>query len=350
MDLPSPPFTVASLCCGNGTADIALQLAVPNARTVLCLEREAHAIASLVRAMEAGVLAPAPVWTDVRTFDGRPWRGRIHCLIATYPCQPFSAAGKRPGEADPRHLWPDIARIIDDAKPAMVFLENVRGHLRLGFQRVCEDLREMGYETRAGLFSAEEMGMPHGRIRLFALAVSRRSGRWGASGTLGNTRSARRDGSTGTGIRTDRWPPQTPRSGEACVEHATGDDGTLHSRQRDERIGTPYHGGAGSFVRPFLFPPYRTGDWERWAEVLVSHPWLRPSLSQAEAEHLLLGMADGMARQLEFSRERVDRIGAVGLGIAPVSLAMAFVLLACDSGIADWTGTELVFRDGVLNE
>ena len=87
-------------------------------------------------------------------------------------CQPFSCAGKQQGANDPRHLWPDVARIIREVRPPLVFLENVPNHLRLGFREVGEELSGMGYRFEAGLFSAEEVGAPHRRERLFVLAHS----------------------------------------------------------------------------------------------------------------------------------------------------------------------------------
>jgi DNA (cytosine-5)-methyltransferase 1 len=138
------------------------------------VEREAYAAAILVARMEDAVLDPAPVWDDVASFDGRGWRGCVDILLAGYPCQPFSLAGKRQGAADSRHLWPHVARVIAECEPPFVFLENVSHHLRLGFPEVAECLVGMGYRLAAGLFTASEVGAPHRRERLFALACRER--------------------------------------------------------------------------------------------------------------------------------------------------------------------------------
>ena len=114
-----------------------------------------------------------PVWDDVATFDGRPWRGAVDIVAAGYPCQPFSVAGRRLAAADPRHLWPHVARIVGEVEPPFVFLENVAHHLRLGFPEVAGDLVGMGYRLAAGLFTAAEVGAPHRRERLFILAHPR---------------------------------------------------------------------------------------------------------------------------------------------------------------------------------
>lgn len=162
-------FTLLSLCSGIGGLDLGVGLAVPAARTICHVEIEAPACALLEKAMSNGLLHAAPIWTDLRRFDGKAWRGAVDCIVAGYPCQPFSVAGKRLGESDERHLWPHVARIVGEVEPVLVFLENVPGHLQLGFERVVADLRGMGYSVAAGLFTAEEVGAPHRRERLFIL-------------------------------------------------------------------------------------------------------------------------------------------------------------------------------------
>ncbi|MBU2652629.1 MAG: DNA cytosine methyltransferase, partial [Bacteroidetes bacterium] len=132
----SAPLCGIALCAGYGGLELGLHIAEPRYRTVCFVEREAHAAAALVTRMEDEAVDRAPVWDDVKSFDGRPWRGRVHILTAGYPCQPFSSSGRRRGTKDPRHLWPDVARIVGEAEPEWVFLENVLGHLDLGFSEV----------------------------------------------------------------------------------------------------------------------------------------------------------------------------------------------------------------------
>ncbi len=169
MDRPEQPIHVLSLCSGGGGLDRGVELAIPGARTICYVEREGFAVAYLVAAMEAGSLRPAPCFTNLRSFDGRPWRGIVDIITAGYPCQPFSYAGKRIGADDPRHLWPHVARIIGEVEPGLVFLENVPGHVSLGFPEVLEELRSLGYQATAGLYSAEEVGSSQKRERLFIL-------------------------------------------------------------------------------------------------------------------------------------------------------------------------------------
>ncbi len=160
-----------SLCAGAAGLDLGLHIALPAYRTVCYVEREAYAAAVLVARMEDASLGRAPVWDDVATFDGRGWRGCVDIISAGYPCQPFSLAGHMRGSDDPRHLWPHIARVVRECAPPFVFLENVAHHLRLGFPEVARDLVGLGYRIAAGLFTAAEVGAPHRRERLFALAT-----------------------------------------------------------------------------------------------------------------------------------------------------------------------------------
>ena len=95
---------------------------------------------------------------------------RVDVIAGGYPCQPFSTAGKRGGSDDPRHLWPEMLRAISVLRPRVAFLENVRGHYSLGFDRVLGDLADIGYDCEWEIVSAQSVGAPHRRERLICLA------------------------------------------------------------------------------------------------------------------------------------------------------------------------------------
>lgn len=168
--MDSHTFRILSLCSGVGGIELGFKLAAPSARTVGYVENEAFACSILEARMQDKTLDEAPIWTDLKTFNGRAWRGKVDCLTGGYPCQPFSVAGKKLAEKDPRHLWPEIKRLITEIEPPICFFENVGGHLRLGFEQVANDLSSLGYKVKAGLFTAQEVGAPHKRERLFILA------------------------------------------------------------------------------------------------------------------------------------------------------------------------------------
>jgi len=168
VDCPKE-LTCISLCTGYEGIGLGIERAGTSLKPLAYVEIEAFACANLVAKMEAGVLAAAPIWTDIKTFDGGPFRDRVDLVTGGYPCQPFSSAGKRKGKGDPRHLWPYIREIIKAVRPVFCFFENVDGHLSLGFAKVQSSLRHMGYRVEAGLFTAAEAGAPHRRKRLFIL-------------------------------------------------------------------------------------------------------------------------------------------------------------------------------------
>ncbi len=171
MDNPFQSPAILSLCPGFIGLERGLQRAIGKINVVAFLEIEAFIITNLLAGMQSGVLDAAPIWTDIKTFDPKPFCGKIHGITGGYPCQQFSTAGKRKGAQDPRHLWPFIRTIVGTTKPVWCFFENVSAHLSLGFDVVYKDLRDLGFAVEAGIFSAEEAGAPHERERLFILAI-----------------------------------------------------------------------------------------------------------------------------------------------------------------------------------
>ena len=107
-----------------------------------------------------------PIYDDVRTLDATRL-GRIDIVTGGYPCQPFSQAGKRQGEKDERHLWPEMLRIIKSCKPRYVVAENVAGHVNMGLDQVLTDLENQGYTTRPIIIPACAKNAPHRRDRVW---------------------------------------------------------------------------------------------------------------------------------------------------------------------------------------
>lgn len=122
---------------------------------------------------------------DVKTFDATPFRGRLSVLSGGFPCQPFSAAGKRAGTSDDRYLWPEMFRIIREARPTYVVAENVRGLLSwndgMVLDTVCADLEGEGYEVLPVVLPAASVNAPHRRDRIWIVAYrhgDRQQRRW----------------------------------------------------------------------------------------------------------------------------------------------------------------------------
>ena len=121
-----------AICAGVEGIELGLRLVEPEYRTVCYVEGELYTAAILRTRMEEALLDEAPIWDDVKTFNGKSWRGKVDIITAGFPCQPWSVAGKQEGTKDERWIWPDIARIIGEVRPGYVFLENVQASLIKG--------------------------------------------------------------------------------------------------------------------------------------------------------------------------------------------------------------------------
>jgi DNA (cytosine-5)-methyltransferase 1 len=172
VDIAEELPTVISFCSGYGGIERGLDLAGVKHRVIAYVEIEAFAIANLVAKMESGQLVPAPIFTDLKTFPAHLFRDCVDIITGGYPCQPFSAAGKRLGTEDPRHLWPYILDHIRSIRPVRCMFENVEGHISLGLREVIGDLEGAGYDAAWGIFSASEVGAPHQRKRVYIVADS----------------------------------------------------------------------------------------------------------------------------------------------------------------------------------
>ena len=161
-----------ALCAGVGGLELGIERVFDGYRTVAFVEGEAFAASNLVKKMEEGSLAPAPIWSDLRTFDGIPWRGKVDVLSAGFPCQPFSIAGKREGVEDSRHLWPSVSSIIGQVRPSIIVLENVPGVIDAAGLGIAGNLSQMGYDFAWGIVRASEAGAPHRRARFFGVALN----------------------------------------------------------------------------------------------------------------------------------------------------------------------------------
>ena len=291
--------THLSLCSGYGGIDLGLRRAIPDLRTIAYAEIEAFAVENLLARMEGGALDPAPVWPDLKSFPWESFRDRVDILSGGYPCQPFSAAGKRLGGEDPRHLWPYIADGIRLLRPKFCFFENVEGHITLGLREVIADLGRLGYTATWGIFSARECGAPHQRKRVFILAD-----RDCQRGQLSNWwRKSAEQMLVSNGKERGAWPsrpgePQHSWEPPRVVGNADSPRSQEWTGQRGTRLqGTHANGGT---------------DAERQAQ---------PALG---------GDADGATRGMDYAKlcvscdNRTDELRLLGNGVVPATATLAF--------------------------
>lgn len=364
---------ILSLCAGVGGLELGINLALglrgEQSRGILYVEREAAAAASLVASMEAGWLHQAPIWSDLLTFDARPWRGLVHILASGDPCQDNSVAGKREGEEGERFLAPEVIRVADECRPDLIFRENVPGNADGQLAAITPSLEGLGYRVAAGIFSSAETGNTMRRERLFIMAerkdrpwgMGARSAReclsniGGGGGSVGSADSIRheRAGSTrgrrrrSQNANSDMERAEVERCGDGWLSHEPGRgsirraafDGTgdgsrktlgrpsgaePQGQQRGQHhsAGWQVKGGysliSGRAVLPPAVIPGPTDS--RWINVLDRFPELQPTLSKEEAESHVRRGFDAVAY-------RVERLRATGNGVDPLAAAYAFLSL-----------------------
>jgi len=189
VDITKP--TLISFCAGYGGLELGIERAIGRSCNVLAYsEIESFVVENLVAKMEAGLLPAAPIWSNLRTFPSEAFSGMVDILCGGFPCQPFSHAGKRAGDEDPRHLFPYIKRAAEVMRPGLIFLENVEGLLSAKLAgdgwadpagtpilvHIFRELERVGYRCTAGIFSASEVGAPHQRKRVFVLGYDKSRG------------------------------------------------------------------------------------------------------------------------------------------------------------------------------
>ena len=305
--------TVISFCSGYGGIERGIELAGVEHRVIAYVEIEAFAIANLVAKMESGQLDPAPIWTDLKTFPAHLFRGAVDIITGGYPCQPFSAAGQRKGEDDPRHLWPTIREHIETIRPDKCFFENVEGHISLGLSTVISDLEEDGFRTAFGIFSAREVGAPHQRKRVYI---------------MGNTK---------------HYGPSTPEK-RRSVE-ATSSDNKKGQVKTIESTRTSEPRSCGNLQRNKLSNTKGERLQGRPISKSIDGQRKKPNGEQSTRCHQLYAQdwparPDQKQHQWEFSRvkpqlggkshgysNRVDRIRLLGNGVVPQTAAKAWLIL-----------------------
>ncbi|MFZ4441067.1 MAG: DNA cytosine methyltransferase [Syntrophales bacterium] len=139
--------------------------------TVCAVEIDPYRRKVLLQRQRDGILPRFPIWDDVRTFDGKPWRGFVDIVCGGFPCQDISCAGKGAGISGERSgLWVEMARIICEVKPRYVLVENSPMLTIRGLGTVLRDLAAMGYDAKWGVLGAVHAGAPHKRLRIWIVA------------------------------------------------------------------------------------------------------------------------------------------------------------------------------------
>jgi DNA (cytosine-5)-methyltransferase 1 len=144
--------------------------------TVCAVELEPYCREVLLQRQRDGILPKFPIWDDVCTFDGKPWRGKVDVVCGGFPCQDISAAGNGAGiTGEKSGLWGEMAKIIGEVRPKYAFVENSPMLTLRGLDRVLGDLSEMGYDAQWGVVGASHVGALHRRDRIWIVANRERT-------------------------------------------------------------------------------------------------------------------------------------------------------------------------------
>jgi DNA (cytosine-5)-methyltransferase 1 len=279
-------------------------------RTVCAVEVNAYCCRRLMQRQNEGHLPPFPIWDDVCTFDGRPWRGVVDVVSGGFPCQDISAAGKGDGIEGARSgLWTEMARIIGEVRPRFAFVENSPILTSRGLGTVLGDLASLGFDAEWGVLGAADVGAPHQRDRIWVVAHAERAER-------GQERGACRGLARADGIS-----------------------------QREESTG--WAGSGGKDVADAASPRCSTGEPCEGGQIRDETRWAQPErrggevadtngmreLQPQRGERKKRGWAsDGgwwgaepaLGRVAHGVAHRVDRLRAIGNGQVPQCAAEAF--------------------------
>jgi DNA (cytosine-5)-methyltransferase 1 len=203
-------------------------------KTVCAVEFAAYPASVLMQRQNDGILPPFPIWDDVCTFDGRPWRGLVDVVSGGFPCQDISSAGRGAGIEGARSgLWSEMARIVGEVRPRYVFVENSPLLVSRGLALVISDLAEMGYASQWCIVSASDCGAPHKRDRIWIVANAageRQQGQGEYINSIDKAKSRNRQTGKSVNVRIrSEWPA------EPCVGRVA--DGVAARMDRLKAIG-----------------------------------------------------------------------------------------------------------------
>lgn len=333
-------LTGIELCAGVGMLGEGVRAALGflghEYRTVCYVEREAAAAGQLVTLMEAGIIDPAPVWSDMLTFDGAAWRGRVDCIIAGFPCQDLSIAGRRAGlDGERSGLFFRVCDIADDCGAQFLILENVsaiasatasvvdeaEGELEeRAAARVMGELADRGWDAEWITLSASDVGASHRRARWFCFA-------W----RVVDTKRAERRAQRTTGSRGFQGHDRSGQAhcGPGIAEQALGNARLQHQHPEQRADGAEYQGAGSAVADPENTngrseqQPRGTGRWRSGLTGICS------------------GVADSCSKgceRREQCRTRIDNRGGQEAHGPTSELCCALGIFAPGPDSTDWPG------------
>ncbi|MBR5889264.1 MAG: DNA cytosine methyltransferase [Akkermansia sp.] len=285
--------------------------------TVCAVEIEPSAREMLLARQRDGVLPRFPIWDDVQSFDGRPWRGLVDVISGGFPCQDISVAGRGAGiEGERSGLWREMFRIVCEVRPRFVFVENSPLLVSRGLSVVLGDLASAGYDACWCVLGADDVGAPHVRKRFWLLAHdSHADGMQCAEYDLQHSGTGELAGCGPDGLDAGRAVVDADGAGWDEEQYEAGESGEALGAPPEQQSGRA-GGGAGvaadADVSGCKEQWWGFADEEEYAAAECCGWW--------GAEPALGRVAHGVA-------DRVDRLRALGNGQVPLVAAVAFKVL-----------------------
>jgi DNA (cytosine-5)-methyltransferase 1 len=285
-------------------------------RTVCAVEWEAYPASVLVARQNDKILPPFPIWDDVQTFDGKPWRGIVDVVSGGFPCQDISVAGKGDGlDGERSGMWKEMARIIGEVRPQYAFIENSPMLVNRGLERVLADLAKMGFDAEWGVLSAADVGANHRRDRIWIVAHSKSAGTRQNNGRLWSRTS---------GINRRKNSNKKMANTDLCgrIHRQTEIDSTIGEFNALGEFGSSSKNVANSSMPRFTSCNQPTSRSKQ--QILEKQSWGSGNeygnKDYWEVEPNVGRVVDGMA-------SRVDRLKAIGNGQVPLCAATAWNIL-----------------------
>jgi DNA (cytosine-5)-methyltransferase 1 len=301
-------------------------------RTVCAVEWEPYPASVLCARQNDGLLPPFPIWDDVCSFDGKPWRGIVDVISGGFPCQDISAAGKGAGiDGERSGMWREMARIIYEVRPRFVFVENSPMLTSRGLGAVLGDLATMGFDAKWGVLGANDIGANHQRDRIWI-----RAEQMGYTYNDGQNASEICSSSTQRSDTSSTWQEQTRQpegSGEQYAELAyperMGWQERTSERGKSQKQEAPNQldncgktSGAGENVANTECSGLE--GWQDCGEQEVAWAW---SSSTSIGHPDWWTVEPNVGRVAHGVAARMERIKAIGNGQVPLCAASAWRIL-----------------------
>jgi len=280
-------------------------------RTVCAVEWEQYPASVLCARQNDGLLPPFPIWDDVQTFDGNPWRGIVDVVSGGFPCQDISAAGRGAGiDGERSGMWGQMARIIYEVRPKFVFVENSPMLTSRGLGRVLGDLASMGFDARWGVLGAADVGANHQRDRIWIVGKQR---------TLAYTLSTRQRG--------NEWKSKNEKN----VSQQMAYTNLPQFQRKRQPIGVQegfarIRDGSSLVSDPASIGQSGQGQHEQSVNTKTNQNW-QTNYAESIGRPQQWASEPNVGRVVNGVASRVDRLKAIGNGQVPLCAATAWRVL-----------------------